>query len=100
TDLASNQLVFVHDHFVGDRVDDVRPADATADRVDQVYFHLFAAVDDALGNALGRTAVFHRDDDVLSDVRQLTGEVSGVGRLQSRISQALTGAVSTGEVLE
>ena len=61
---------------------------------------LFTAVDDALGDALRRAAVFHRDDDVLRHVGQLTGEVTRVGRLEGRIGQTLTGTVRRAEVLE
>ena len=99
-DLGRDQLVLADDHFVGDRVDDVGPADAAADRVGQADFDLFAAVDDALGDALRRAAVVHRDDDVLGHVGQLAGEVTRVGRLEGRIGQALAGTVRRAEVLE
>ena len=45
-DVGGDHLVFADDHFVGDRVDDVRAADAAANRVGQADFDLFAAVDD------------------------------------------------------
>ena len=54
-----DQLVFADDHLVGDRVDDVRAADAAADRVGQADLDLLAAVDHALGDALRRAAVVH-----------------------------------------
>ena len=74
----------------------------TRPRIDlgQAHLDLLAAVDDALGDALGGAAVVQRDDDVLGDVGQLTGEVPGVGRLEGRVGQALAGAVGAGEVLE
>ena len=56
-DFRGDQLVLGDDHFVGDRIDDVRPADAAADRVGQAHFDLLAAVDDPLGDALGRAAI-------------------------------------------
>ena len=59
-DLGGDQLVLADDHFVGDRVDDVRAADAAADRVGQADLDLLAAVDDALGDALRRAAVVRR----------------------------------------
>ena len=99
-DLGGDQLVLVDDHLVGDRVDDVGPADATLDRVGQVHLDLFAAVDDALGDALGRAAVVGGDDHVLRHVGQLAGEVARVGRLEGRVGQTLAGAVRAGEVLE
>ena len=99
-DVGRDHLVFADDHFVGDRVDDVGAADAAADRVGQADFDLLAAVDDALGDALRRAAVVHRDDDVLGDVGQLAGQVTRVGRLQGRIGQTLAGTVRRAEVLE
>ena len=99
-DVQGDQLVFPDDHFVGDRVDDVRPADAAADRVGQADLDLFAAVDDSLGDALRRAAVVRGDDDVLGDVGQLAGQVAGVGRLQGGVGQALAGAVRRAEILQ
>ena len=99
-DVDRDQLVFANDHFVGDRVDDVRPADAAADGVGQADFDLLAAIHDAAGDALGRAAVVLRDDHVLADVGQLTGEVTRVGRLEGRIGQTLAGTVRRAEVLE
>ena len=100
TDLGRDQFVFADDHFVGNRVHDVRPAHAAFNRIGQADFDLFAAVDDALRDALRRAAVFHRDDDVLRNVGQLTRQVTRVGRLESRIGQALTSTVRRAEVLE
>ena len=99
-DVRRDQLVFADDHFVGDRVDDVRAADAAADRVGQADFDLLAAVDHALGDALRGAAVVHGDDDVLGHVGQLAGEVARVGRLQGRVGQTLAGTVRRAEVLQ
>jgi len=41
-----------------------------------------------------------RNDDVLRDVDQTTGEVARVGSSQSGVRQALAGAVRRDEVLE
>ena len=76
------------------------PADAAADRVGQADLDLLAAVDDALGDALRRAAVVHRDDDVLGHVGQLAGQVTRVGRLEGRVGQTLAGTVRRAEVLE
>ncbi len=99
-DVDRDQLVFPDDHLVGDRVDDVGPADAAADGVRQADFHLFTAIDDAAGDPLGRAAVVRGDDHVLADVGQLAGEVTAVGRLEGRIGQSLAGTVGRAEVLE
>ena len=88
------------DHLVGDRVDDVDPADPAADRLDEADLDLLALVDDALGDPLRGAAVFHRDDDVLGDVGELAGQVARVGRLQGRVGQPLAGTVGRAEVLE
>ena len=76
------------------------PADAAADRVGQTDFDLLAAVDHALGDALRRAAVVHRDDDVLGHVGQLARQVTRVGRLQGRVGQTLAGTVRGAEVLQ
>ena len=99
-DVQRDQVVFADDHFVGDRVDDVGAADAALDRVGQADLDLLAAVDHALGDALGRAAVVRGDDDVLGHVGQLAGQVAGVGRLQGRVGQALAGAVRGAEILQ
>ena len=95
-----DQFVFADDHFVGDRVDDVRAADAALDRVGQADFDLLAAVDHALGDALRGAAVVRGDHDVLGHVGQFAGQVARVGRLQGRIGQALAGTVRGTEVLQ
>ena len=97
---SGDQVVFADDHFVGDGVDDVRAADAAADRVGQADFDLLAAVDDALGDALRGAAVVHGDDHVLGHVGQLAGQVARVGRLQGRVGQALAGTVRGAEVFQ
>src|SRR5690606_3630146 len=56
-DLAGDHLVFADDHFVGDRVDDVGPADAAENAVGQAHLNALTAVDHALGNTLRRAAV-------------------------------------------
>src|SRR5690606_10669592 len=99
-DLAGDHLVFADDHFVGDRVDDVGPADAAENAVGQAHLNALTAVDHALGNTLRRAAVVHGDDHVLGHVGQLTGEVTRVGRLEGRIGQTLTGTVRGAEVLQ
>src|SRR6185312_9833787 len=47
----------------------------------------------------GRTAVVLADDDILRDVDETTGEVTGVCGAQSGVGQSLTGAVGRDEVL-
>src|SRR5690606_33148239 len=99
-DRVGDHLTVANDHFVSDRVHDVGPAHAAANRVRQPDFDLLATVDDALGDALRGVAVFHRDDDVLRHVGQFAGQVTRVGRLQSGVGQTLTSTVRRAEVLE
>ena len=54
-----DHLVLFDDHLVGDRVDDVDPADPAADRLAEADLDLLALVDDALGDPLRGAAVFH-----------------------------------------
>ena len=51
-------------------------------------------------NTFESSAVIRTADDILRNVNKLTGHVTGVGCLQSRISQSLAGAVGTDEVLQ
>src|SRR6185437_9509507 len=99
-DVERNHLVFGDDRLIGDRVHDVRPAHAAADRVGQPHLDLFAAVNHPLGDALGRAAVVQRDDHVLGDVRQLAGQVARVGRLERSEEHTLAGAVRRTEVFQ
>ena len=99
-DLGRDELVLAHDHLVVDDVDDRVARDAAADRLGQRHGDAVALVDDELRDAAHRPAVLGRHDDVLGDVRQLTRQVAGVGRLQRRVGQALTSAVRRREVLE
>ena len=99
-DVHRDQIVLADDHFVGDRVDDVGAADAALDRVGQADFDLLAAVDHALGDALGGAAVVRGDHDVLGHVGQFAGQVARVGRLQGRVGQTLAGTVRGTEVFQ
>ena len=95
-----DHLVFLDHDLIGERVDDVDPADAAPDRLHQADLDLLALVDDPLGDALRGAAVFHGDHDVLGDVGQLSGQVAAIGRLERRVGQALAGPVGRAEVLE
>ena len=95
-----DHLAFADHHLVGDRIDDVDPADAASNRLHEADLDLFPLVDNTLGDALRGAAVFHRDDDVLRDVRELTRQVARVGRLQRRVGQAFSGSVRRGEVFQ
>ena len=60
-----DHLVLLDHDLVGERVDDVHPADPAPDRLDQADLDLLTLVDDALGDPLRGPAVLHGDHDVL-----------------------------------
>ena len=61
----------------------------------------FVTFDDGAGpDTAGGSAVFFAADDVLSDVHQTAGHVTGVSRFQSGVSQTLTGTVGGDEVFQ
>ena len=99
-DLVGDDLVFLDDRLVGDRVADRVAGRAADDHVLQLDLDRLALVDRRLGDAVERVAVDLVDDDVLRDVGELAGEVARVGGLQRRVGQALAGAVGRAEVLE
>ena len=99
-DIERDHVVFADDHLVGDRIDDVLPADAAHDGFGQLDFDLLAPVDHALGDALGSPAFFGRDHHILGNVGQFTGEIARVGRLQRRIGQSFAGPVRRTEVFQ
>ena len=61
---------------------------------------LLARLDERVGDALVGAAVLLADDDVLRDVDETAGQVTGVGGVAGRVDQALTGAVGGDEVLQ
>ena len=103
-DLASlglvDQVILADDHIVGDRVDDVGPADTSTDRVCQAHLDFFSSVNHPLGDSLGRPAIRLGDHHVLADVGQLAGQVATVGSLQRRVGQSLAGPVRGTEILQ
>src|SRR5690554_821500 len=51
-------------------------------------------------NAFRRPAVFFPDNDILGDIDQTPGEITGVGGTQSGVGQALPGAMGRKEELQ
>ena len=99
-DLVGDRLVFLDDRLVGDRVADRVAGRAADDHVLQLDLDRLALIDGRLGDAVEGVAVDLVDDDVLRHVRQLAGEVTGVGGLEGRVGQPLAGAVGGGEVFQ
>ena len=88
------------DLLAGERIVDVvdrgTAEDALAERLDDLVLVLDRGGD----QAAQRAAVFLGDDDVVGDVHQAAGQVTGVRRLEGGVGQTLTGAVRGDEVLE
>ena len=61
---------------------------------------LVIAFGDRQGDALVRLGLCRTDDDILRDVDETTGQVTGVSGTQSGIGQTLTSTVRSDEVLE
>ena len=94
-----DHLILTDDDFTGDG-GDVVSADPAANPFAQGTFNFFALVDDALGDSQRRAAVVHGDHDVLGDVGQLAGQITGVGGFESGVRQALAGAVGRAEIFQ
>ena len=80
-DGSGDHLVLFDDGLGGDEVDDVLSADTTCDRLDQSDFDFLTSVNHTLGDSLVGPAIVQGDHNVLGDVGELTGQVSGVGGL-------------------
>ena len=81
---------------VGDVVHGNATEDALGEGADDFVAVLECGADEATEGA----AVFFVDDDIVRNVDETAGEVSGVGGLQGRIGETLTGTVGGDEVLE
>ena len=66
----------------------------------QRFDHIATLNDRLHGDAVFGPAIDFRDDQVLGNIHQAAGQVTGIGCLQRRIGQALTSAVSGDEVLQ
>ena len=99
-DSVGDFLACSDEDFAGEGVYDVVDADAAEDALaegsDDFIVLLYGGADEAAEGS----AVFLVDDDVVSDVDETAGEVTGVGGLQGGIGETLTGTVGGDEVLE
>ncbi len=91
--LVGDDLVFLDDELVGDRVADRIAGGSANDHLLQLDLDRFALIDGGLRDAVERAAIDLVDDDVLRHVGQLAGEVARVRRLQCCVRQTLAGAV-------
>ena len=98
--VGHEHMVGIEQHLAGlgrhDGLGRVAAVDALAEAL-----NLLSLVEHGAGHdAVGRAAVLLADDDILRDIDQTTGQVTGVGGTQCGIGQALTGASGRDEVLE
>ena len=86
--------------LIRDRIDHVLRHDTTQHTLGQRDDDV-AAFDDRVQNQTFLSAAIRfGDDQILGNIDQTTGQVTGVGGLQCRIRQTLTGTVRGDEVLE
>src|SRR5919204_191921 len=93
-------LVGLEDDLVGERILDVVERDTAQDALTHRLDDLAAFDQRAEGDAVHGAAIVLGDDGVLRHVHQAPGQVAGVGRLESRVGEALAGAVRGDEVLQ
>ena len=84
----------------GERIVDVFLRDAADDAVAERLEDVAAFHDRGDDDAVERLAILFGDDHVLRDVDETAREVTGVGGLERRVGQTLTGAVRGDEVLQ
>ena len=94
------QMTGRKDFFLGIRVDNRISRHAAQNTVSQTFGHFTAFNQGFHQNALMGSAVVFCNNQVLSHVNQTTCQITGVSRLQSRISQTLTSTVGRHEVLQ
>src|SRR6056297_195750 len=95
-----NHVVRFNQHLVSNRIDNFIQGHPTKDTIAKTLDH-FAAF--SLGgnfDSVKGIAILLSNDGILGDVNQTPGQITGVGRLQRRISQTLTCAVGRDKVLE
>ena len=81
-------------------MDDVVHGNAAKDALTQRGDNLVAVFEGSADQSAQCAAVFFGDDDVVRDVDETAGQVTGVGRLQGGVGQTLAGTVRRDEVFE
>ncbi len=92
--------VGLNEDLVGHRVHNIVERGTAENTIAQRLNDFTALNKGADLDTVQRTAVIFHDDGVLGNVDQTTGQVTGVGRLERRIGETLTGTVGRDEVLE
>ena len=92
-DIRIDHLVLTNHDFIGHRIHDVLTRDTTVDRSRQPNLNLLTTINHTFGDTANRAAVLHRDHNILSDVGQLTSQVTRVSGLKGGIRQTFTSTV-------
>ena len=96
-----NLLVRVDEKFLRvRRVDDVVARETSDDPVGEFHHFVFAFINCADPDAVGRAAIFFLDDHVLRNVHELARHVTGVGRLERGVGQTFARAVRRDEIFQ
>lgn len=93
-------LIGPDDQLAGDRMDDVVDRAATEDTLVERCDDVLSLLDLTTDDTAERTAVLLGDDHIGGDIDETTGQVTGVGGLECRIGESLTGTVGGDEVVE
>ena len=93
-------LVRMEQELVRDRIIDILQRDPAEDPFPHPLDDLPTLYEGGDPDPVDRTAIFLSDDHVLGHVDQAPGQVTGVGRLESRVRKTLPGPVRGDEVLE
>ncbi len=96
--IVVDDVVAFGDHFAGLRMDHALGQQAAVQTAGHgLSGHIVRAADP---DAVVRFAVVFVDDDVLGDIHQAAGQVTGVCRTQGGIGQTFAGAVGRDEVFQ
>ena len=100
SDLVGNQFALSHNHFIRNRINDVRTTHSTTDRIRQADFHLFAAINNSTSNTPGGSAILTGNNHVLANIRKLASQVPRVSCLESSVRQSLSSTMCRTEILK
>ncbi len=92
--------VYVAQNFAGNRVDNALDCKVAFDAVGQMLDDFVAVLDGRVISSVDCAAIVLVDDNVLGNVNQTAGHVTGVGCLKSGVRQTFAGAVCRDEVFD
>ena len=93
-------LACCDNQLASDGMDDVVNRYTSEDTLLEGSNHLVVVLELGADKTTQSSAILLANDDVVSNVDQTTGEVTGIGRLEGGIGQTLTGTVRRDKVLE